>query len=177
MREANLKEEWLDLVDEKDNVIGSMSRSEAYQKKMFSSLRSTWLMIKNSQNQLWIPRRRFDKKMLPGALDGSVVGHVSAGETYEQALIREAVEEVGIDLTQLDYRFVGKLNPHVDNGFCFAAVYEVCLEDVPNWNGDDFVEFYWLTPQEIIDRLTAGDSAKDQLSIILKKFYLKSDRS
>jgi isopentenyldiphosphate isomerase len=176
MSEINVQEEWLDIVDEQDRVIGSMSRAEAYQKKIFSSLRASWLMIKNSRGELWIPRRHFSKKILPGALDGSVAGHVSTGESYEQALVREAAEEVGIDLTTLPYRLIGKLDPHVEGTFCFMQVYEVSLEAVPKWNHDDFAEYYWLTPQAIVDRIAAGEPAKADLEILVRTFYLKKDQ-
>lgn len=168
-----MQEEWLDIVNEKDEVIDSMPRSEAYKKRMFSSLRASWLMIKNNQGKLWIPRRHPNKKVLPNVLDGSVVGHVSSGETYEQCLLRETQEEAGFDLSKLKYRCVGKVNPHVDDSFCFATIYEVELDDVPDWNRNDFVEYYWLTPQEIVNKIESGqDDAKDTLLVVLKKFYL-----
>ena len=165
------QEEWLDIVNEDDEVIGMMPRSEAWDQKLFSSLRSSWLMIKNSEGKLWIPRRHESKKILPGALDGSVSGLVSAGETYEQALIRETQEEIGIDLMHVPYRLLGKLDPQKDKSWCFEQVYEVELEDVPNWNRDDFVEFFWLTPQEVLQKIESGYSFKDTLPVILKKFY------
>lgn len=171
MNVVNQQEEWVDIVNENDEVVGSMPRSEAYDKKMFASMRASWLMIKNSEGKLWIPRRNFNKKVLPGALDGSVVGHVSAGESYEQALIREAWEEVGIDLKKHPYRFLGKLTPGKDSSFCFAAVYELEVDDVPDWNRDDFVEFFWLLPQEVVKKIISGDFVKDSLLDVLKSFY------
>ena len=92
-------DEILDIVDVHDQVIQSMPRALVYQKNLCSQMRSIWLIIKNEQGQLWIPRRSWTLKQLPGYLDGSVVGHVRAGETYEQALIRESLEEIGYDLT------------------------------------------------------------------------------
>jgi len=168
-----MQEEWLDIVNEQDEIIGKMPRSEAYEKKLFASLRASWLMIKNSDGKLWIPRRHPDKKVLPNVLDGSVVGHVSSGETYEECLLRETKEEAGIDLAEMRYRFVGKLSPYCDRSFCFASIYEVDLDQVLDWNRDDFIEYYWLSPQEIIDRIAAGqDQAKDTLLEVIKKFYL-----
>lgn len=166
------KKEWVDIVDEEDKVIESMPRSEAYEKKLFTSMRASWLMIKRSDGKFWIPRRSLHKKVLPGALDGSVVGHVSSGETYEQALIRETWEEVGVDLSQHKYRFLGKFVPKKDHSFCFSAIYEIDLEDVPDWNRDDFMEFFWLTPGEILQKIESGDSCKDSLIQVLERFYL-----
>ena len=168
----NKQEEWLDIVNEDDNVIGMMSRSDAYEQKLYSSLRTCWLMIKNSEGKLWIPRRHLSKKILPGGLDGSAVGHVSAGESYKRGLIRETEEEVGVDLTKVPYKLLGKLDPQKDKSLCFAHVYEIELDDVPDWNKDDFVEFFWLTPQEVLQKIEEGHPAKSTLSIILKKFYI-----
>ena len=51
--------------------------------------------VKNSNGQFWIPRRVKEKIIYPLALDMSVAGHVSSGETYDEAFEREAREEIG----------------------------------------------------------------------------------
>ena len=168
----NHQEEWVDIVNLQDEVIDSMSRVDAYQKKMFASMRASWLMIKNREGKLWIPRRHLDKKVLPGALDGSVVGHVMSGESYEECLIRETSEEVGVCLTGQSYRYLGKLEPSKDDSFCFSAIYEIELESVPNWNRNDFSEYFWLTPEELVTKIESGDKVKDTLLVVLKKFYI-----
>lgn len=169
----NHQEEILDIVDQNDCVITSMPRSEIYQKNLCSQMRSVWLMIKNEQGQFWIPRRSMLVDRLPGHLDGSVSGHVQAGESYEQALFRETLEEVGLHLIDGGYKLVGKLTPHEDNTFCFAMIYELTVKEAPiNWSRQDIGEWYWLTPQELLEKCNQGDKFKDTLPIIFNKFYL-----
>ena len=57
------QEEILDIVDQNDEVITSMPRSEVYAQKLFSQMRSVWLLMKNSKGELWIPRRALDRKI------------------------------------------------------------------------------------------------------------------
>lgn len=165
-------EEILDLVDDQDRVINSLPRSEVYQKGLCHQMRAVWLLLKNSEGKFWIPRRCYSRGHLPGYLDGSVVGHVKAGETYEQALIREALEEIGIDINQMNYHYIGKITPHEDKSFCFASVYELEMDEAPqNWNRDEFCEWFWLSPEEIMSKFAQGECIKDSLPLIIQKFY------
>ncbi len=167
-------DEMLDIVDVNDCVIESLPRSLVYQKNLCAQMRSVWLVIKNDEGKIWIPRRNWNLSQLPGYLDGSVVGHVRAGETYEQALIRESEEEIGHDLTGVSYKLLGKLTPQQHQSFCFASVYECVMSEEPkNWNRDDICEWSWMSPQEILTRFDQGEKIKDTLLIVIKQFYTK----
>jgi isopentenyldiphosphate isomerase len=97
-RITKLHDELLDLVNDNDQVIGQELRSVIRATNQLHRIRAVWLFLKNKEGKLWIPRRAATKKSHPLALDGSVVGAVSAGETYEQALEREAFEEIGMQI-------------------------------------------------------------------------------
>ena len=128
--------------------------------------------IKNKEGKLFVPRRQAHKRLFPLALDTSVGGHVSSGETYLEAFAKEAREELNLDMTQVNYKVLGTMNPAVDGVVAFMTVYEIQSDETPNYNSDDFVEHYWLTPIEIMERLSNGDISKENLPKILKKFYL-----
>jgi isopentenyldiphosphate isomerase len=167
-----VQDELLDLVNDNDEVIGTMWRSQVYREGKLSMLRATWLLIRDDAGKFWIPRRHPAKKILPNALDGSAVGHVGAGESYEQAMIRETLEELNIDVSHLPYHYVGKITP-ADGTLCHMAVFEL---QVPvgfniDYNKADICESFWLTAQEIVDRIRAGEVSKDALPRIMKKFY------
>ena len=164
-------EEILDLVNEGDEIIGTIARSRVNPEGI-RNIRVINAFIKNDEGKIWIPRRAADKTFHPLGLDMSVGGFVSSGETYEQTLVRETMEEVRIDLNVTPYRFLAKFTPHEDDMHAFQQVYEIDFNQDPDYNKDDFVEAFWMTPQEVIDRIEAGEDAKSDLPKLIKKIYL-----
>ena len=92
-------EEFFDIVDEQDNVIGKSSKEEAHTKSLLH--RTIHILILNSHGELLLQKRSQNQQIAPGHWGSSVGGHVSSGETYEQAAYRELQEELGIK-TQLE---------------------------------------------------------------------------
>lgn len=169
----SLLEELLDLVDSSDQVIGKKSRVEIYAEKL-PCYRAINGFVVNQWGQLWIPRRAPYAIIFPLCLDMSVGGHVRSGETYEEAFRRELKEELNFDLSQFVYQELGYLHPHQDSVSSFMKVYEIHADEVSHYNRKDFIEFYWLTPGELLERIENGDPAKSDLPRLLNIFY--SDR-
>lgn len=165
-------QEILDLVNENDEVIGQIQRGAAYAQGV-TNFRVIDAFIRNSEGKLFIPRRHKGKKLFPNRLDTSIGGHVESEESYEDAFKKEAMEELNLDITKVSYKILGKMAPHEDGTAAFITVYEIESDETPNYNRDDFGEHYWLTPQEILNRIEDGDTAKGNLLKILKKFYLQ----
>ena len=167
-----MQDELLDIVDEHDRVVGTILRSQAYAENKLSSLRAVWLLIKNQDNKFWIPQRCAIKKSNPNTLDGSTVGHVSSGETYEQSMIREVAEELNFDISSMDYRSVGKLTPQTGS-ISFIEIFELQVPNnfVIDYNKDDFSDFYWLSSQEILQKFHDGQKMRKTLAIIMQKIY------
>jgi isopentenyldiphosphate isomerase len=88
-------EELFPLVDEQGNVIGKATRSECHG-GTFWLHPVVHLHVLNSAGALFLQKRAMNKDTQPGKWDTSVGGHVSYGETVEQALQREVFEEIGI---------------------------------------------------------------------------------
>jgi isopentenyl-diphosphate delta-isomerase len=167
-----MQDEILILVDKNDAEIGTMPRSEVYAKRL-SNFRVVNAFIKNSRGELWIPRRSAAKRMFPLCLDMSMGGHVEKGESYDETFVREMMEELNIDIRKTPWRTLGKITPHEHGTSAFMEVYELILEEAPNYNPDDFVEYYWLKPQAVLERLKNGDKSKGDLPVLIKHFYLK----
>lgn len=161
--------ELLDVVDEHDRVIGQEIRSVIYAKKL--NFRAVNLFVENDKGQLWIPRRVSNKRLFPLGLDMSCAGHVGSGETYEQALIRETMEELAIDLTKTPYEEIAYMTPHMHGTSAFTRVYRVRQNEAPAYNPDDFCEYFWFTPAELIAVIERGEFAKSDLVRIARHVY------
>lgn len=169
-RIAPAGDEYLDLVDTDDEVIGYMLRSQVYAEGL-SNFRVVNAFIVNREGKIWIPRRTSNKRVFPLCLDMSMGGHVESGETYEQAFRRETSEELNIDIDQISWRALGLVTPHEHGISAFSMVYEMRLDEVPHFNPDDYLEYFWLSPQELLDQLRAGEKSKDDLPRLVKIFY------
>jgi isopentenyldiphosphate isomerase len=164
-------DELLDLVDIHNQVIGTIYRTVAHAQKI-TSFRAVYCFIENSQGKLWVGLRPAHKAVHPSTLDLGVAGHVSSGEEYEQSLIREIAEEIAIDLPLARYEQLGLLTPHEHNMPSFGKVYRLRTDIEPRYTADDFVEHYWLAPEEIIMRGSHGPhKIKPDWHIALQKFY------
>lgn len=163
-------DEYLDLVDENDNVIGKKLRSEIYAENL-SNYRVINVFIVNSKGKIWIPRRIASKKIFPLCLDMSVGGHVKSGETYEDALKHETKDEINIDINKIPYKFLGKLTPRENNVSSFMKVYEIRLDKLPDYNKNDYFEYFWLTPKELLKRISEGEKTKEDLPKLVRYFY------
>lgn len=164
-------EEILDLVDENDQVIGKKSRADIYNEGL-TNFRVVNVFIKNSKGELWIPRRTAHKKLFPLYLDMSAAGHVESGETYEEAAKKEVAEEINVDFDAVPTKYLGKCSPKEHGVSSYGAVYEITLDEAPDYNPDDFVEYYWLTPEALLKKIEEGEKAKSDIPILLTEFYL-----
>jgi isopentenyldiphosphate isomerase len=89
--------EWFPIVDEKGNTIGKASRSVCHDGKSMLLHPVVHLHLYNKSGKLFLQKRSMTKDIQPGKWDTSVGGHVSPGETIEKALIREVMEELGLN--------------------------------------------------------------------------------
>ena len=165
-------DEYLDLVNNNDEVVDRKLRSLIYQERL-NNFRVVNGFVINTKGQLWIPQRGHDKEIFPDALDFSVGGHVESGEEYDDALKREAGEELKFDVSTASYRRLGQLSPEQDGVASFMQIYEIPMEQTPKYNLDDFNRSYWLYPHQLLTMIQNGKPAKSDLSIVVKRFYVK----
>ncbi|MCA9397648.1 NUDIX domain-containing protein, partial [candidate division WWE3 bacterium] len=90
------QDELLDLVNENDEVIGTILRSEANSNpKVYH--REIGILIADSQDRVLMQQRSKNKKVYPLYWIVSCAGHVSAGMTPEEVAHKELQEELGFD--------------------------------------------------------------------------------
>lgn len=90
----NVGEEWFDVVDERDVVVGRERRREVH--RLGLRHRATHVLVFNGRGELFLQQRSLSKDMWPGVWDSSASGHVDAGEEYDACAVRELGEELGL---------------------------------------------------------------------------------
>jgi isopentenyldiphosphate isomerase len=88
--------EMFQLVDRNGAPIGQATRAECHGNPRLIHL-VVHLHVFNGEGRLYLQKRGRDKDTNPGLWDTSVGGHVAAGESTADALLREAREELAID--------------------------------------------------------------------------------
>lgn len=112
------------------------------------------LHIINTDGMIFLQLRSPDKQIQPGRWDSSVGGHVSPGETFEQALEREAMEEAGIE--NFRYQFISKYIWESDRER--EMVYSYITHDnlIPVTNTAEVTDGRFWSREEIEDNLGKG---------------------
>lgn len=171
--QAPEEDELLDLVDDNDNVIGTIQRGEN-PADMGGYIRAAELLIVNNKGELWIPRRTMHKRISPGGLDFSAAGHVASGDDYLETLHRETEEELNLKLDESKLEFLHKFTPRPDLLPYFRTVYLYRSDDTPQYNPDDFSEAFWIMPAELLQKIRAGEPAKRSLTETIQYLVSKN---
>jgi len=97
--------EYLDLYDINGNLTGesvprTRDKSNVPEGKY---IKLVLMFIQNSDNKFLFQITSADR----GRLVATTGGHVQSGQTSKEAIINEVSEELGIDITNDDYKFIG----------------------------------------------------------------------
>jgi isopentenyldiphosphate isomerase/intracellular septation protein A len=89
-------EEWLPIVNEKGEVTAQAPQSKVHDgSKLLHPV--VHMHVINRKKAILLQKRAPSKEVFPGKWDTAVCGHISAGEKLEDALKREAFEEIGLE--------------------------------------------------------------------------------
>ena len=138
------------IVDELGNVLGRILRGQAHDgRKVLHPV--VHLHLFNSKGELYLQRRPDWKPIQPGKWDTAVGGHISYGETVQQAFRREVMEELGInvpDATPMGhYVFESKVEKELV--YVFRAIYDGPV----NPSADELDGGRFWTRQQIMDAM------------------------
>lgn len=98
--------EFLNIVDENDEIIGEESREKIHQDGLLHREIHVYFITPNKE--IIFQHRAKDKDTYPNLLDATVGGHVEIGNSYEKTAIKEAKEETGIKINLSDLIFLNK---------------------------------------------------------------------
>lgn len=145
-----MSEEIFDIVNEQDQVIGQLPRSQVHAEKHLH--RAVHVFVFNTRGELLLQKRSADKDEYPHCYTSSASGHVSAGETYDETAPRELAEELGIqgNLTRLT-----QIAGTPDNAREHAVLYELTTDDAVTPDPGEIASICYLPLSEIDLRLAA----------------------
>ena len=145
-------EEILDVVDEKDNVLGQKPRSEVEQKGLL--YRSTEIIVLVN-GKLLVEKRAATKSKRPSHY--SLVGEtVKAGETYEEAARRGVEEETGLDVAGL--KSIGKtiIRDKKENDFYIMGIFTCEGKGKIKMQKEEVDEIKLLSEKEVEKLISSG---------------------
>lgn len=163
----------IQIVDERDQPIGSASKQEAWAQGLWH--RIVEIILEDGKGNVLLQHRSPTKDTYPNCLDDSVGGHVDAGESYEQAAYRELHEELGVDGIKLEE--VGSFkykNTWRDLRFCrFVKVYRAIIDFTPESHEPDKIDrVQWFSISEVKRLIKEGPGqVTDTLENIFARYY------
>lgn len=161
-------QEIVDIINEKNEIIGSCGREEIYIKRLLH--RIVHVLVFNNGGQILLQQRSKNREYLPGYWSTSAGGHVLNGEAVERAAIREMNEELGIKAS---------LEPFAESWFDsadqvglrkFLTVFKA-MHNGPFDFADGEVEMAdFYSPEQIKAMIRSGDKIHPELKFIINEF-------
>ena len=152
-------EEKIDVLNELGEFTGKVAtKEECHTKGLWH--RAIYAFIIDKDSNILLQKRSANKKLWPNKWDVTIGGHVNAGEFGRQALIRECKEELGIDITDDEIKYListtsvynknGYINNHYDE--CYLITKNVNIEDL-KLQEEEVSEAKYFPKEEILERI------------------------
>lgn len=164
--------ETIAIVDEKDKVIGKDDRKVIHKEGKLH--REVYAFIINEKDEMLLTKA-WDTKMW----DCSAAGHFGWDETYEQGILRELEEEIGIKLAKDDLEEAFKihnLNQGTNNKFIklFVIKKTIPLEDF-SIDNKEILEIKYLPIKDIKTQIEQSpEQFEERFRIAFKEYLSRS---
>lgn len=166
----NKQEEYVDIVDTNDNVLHSVSKTQAHKEGL---LHRTVIAEYINSNREWILVKQAADRQDPGQYVSPTGGHVQSGESEDEALKREAKEEMGINIK--DFKLVGKsiyrrtVGEKDENHY--FIVYEIYGDDEVALNHESVAWERFTEEQLRVDLKENPDKFGAAFHFVVERFY------
>lgn len=141
-----VKEDIFDIVNERDEVIGSAPRSVVHARGLLH--RAVHVLVFNARGKVFLQKRSMKKDRQPGVWDSSSSGHVDSGEVYDTSAVRELREELGLVIAQTPQRLF-KIDACEETDAEFVWVYRCESEGPFTLHPDEIDAGGWFAPAEV----------------------------
>ena len=141
-----MQEEIFDIVNERDEVIGQLPRSEVHRQGLRH--RAVHVLIFNAKGEVFLQKRSKLKDTFPRRWDSSAAGHLSPGEEYDACALREVQEELGFTMPCVPARIL-RIDACEETGQEFVWVYRCEAEGPFNLNAEEVETGDWFPPEQV----------------------------
>ena len=173
-------EEKFDVLDENGCFTGKIETRDFCHKNGLWH-RAVYGFIFDEKGNVLLQKRSANKKLWPNLWDLTVGGHIMAGEFGEDAIIRETKEELGIEVSKEQVRYLvgstsinvlnGVVNKHFNECYIITAKIDISKLELQK---EEVSEVRWFSKQEIFERIDNNfEGLTDKVNAwnVLKKFY------
>lgn len=136
------------VVNEKDEVIGTMPRAEAH--KNGTPHRIAVIYVENLKGEILVQVR------MTGRLDHSSAGHVDPGEEYIDTARRELKEELGMNNVEINLVGHGVSEENVsgvDGHRVHVMQIFSCIGEPGKLQEEEVRDVYWANPKEVLKEM------------------------
>jgi len=157
-----------DAYNEKEELLGiDLVRGEKIPEGMYHLV--VEVLIKHVDGDYLLTQRDFNKMGWPGYWEATAGGSATKGDTPETGIRREAFEEVGIELSNLEL-----ISKHID---CSAIYYNYlsvvdCDKNSIALQEGETIDYKWVNEEEFVKFMNSDDCIPSQKERLIP--YLKS---
>jgi isopentenyldiphosphate isomerase len=137
--------ELVERVDEHDEILAVVSRSEAMRHRWLHRIAT--IVCRDTAGRTLVHRRPDHASRFPGRFNWMLGGAVEVGESYEEAAARELAEELGVrGLPRLVFKFrcAGAISPY------WLGLHEVVVTEPIEPDPEEIAWHDWLTESELV---------------------------
>lgn len=138
--------ELVERVDEHDEILAVVSRSEAIRNRWLHRIAT--IVCRDPSGRVLAHRRPDHAARFPGRFNWMLGGAVAVGESYEQAAARELAEELGIrgrPRLVFKFRCAGAISPY------WLGLHEVVVAGPVKPDPEEIAWHDWLTEPELVE--------------------------
>jgi isopentenyldiphosphate isomerase len=153
-------EEMVDVLDDAGRVVGIATRAEMRARHL--PHRCVYILVFNRRGDLFVHQRTASKDVFPSHWDVAIGGVVAAGESFDQAAMREGSEELGVSLA------VESLFPFTFTDartICFAQVYRAFHDGPFHLQPEEIVQGGFVAHEDVVSRAKQVPFCPDGLEV------------
>ncbi|REJ85681.1 MAG: NUDIX domain-containing protein [Planctomycetota bacterium] len=166
---ADDQQELFDVCDGNDVVIGQATRGEVHQRGLLH--RAVHIFVFNSRGELLLHRRSAGKDEYPLRFTSSASGHLSAGEDYHSAAVRELEEELGLT-SPLEFLTSLPAGPETANEH--SHLYRTQTDDMPTPDPFEIESIEYVEVEALARRVAESPEKFTPPFRLLLGWYLNS---